>query len=260
MKLALPPDSTSVSLLVFLQDATALDGAGLTGLAYNTGSLTAYYARAGAAAVQINLATQTAAGAYSSGGFVAVDGTNMPGVYRLDIPDNALLSGTPSVMVIIKGATNLVPKTIEIQLASVPAAVASLASAVITSASLSAGALTAIAGSILSTAANKLVTDASGNVSLATGGIGANQVSAAAAAKITDIFMRRALGDIRASANGDPVTINSALGALARLANKFEFIDDATMRVYAEDGTTPFIDITVYRDTTGITGMTPEAA
>lgn len=115
-KLAIMPGSTSQILYLFIQDSSVTTGAGLTGLAYNTGSLTAYYVRPGGSATSITLATQTATGAYSSGGFVAVDGTNMPGVYRFDPPDAALASGVRSVLIMLKGAANMAPCLLEIDL------------------------------------------------------------------------------------------------------------------------------------------------
>lgn len=116
MKQLITKGATSVSVNVFIRDNSVTTGAGLTGLAYNTASLTAYYTRQNAAATAITLATQTATGAYSSGGFVAVDGTNMPGLYRLDIPDAVLASGVNAAYIMLKGATNMEPCVIEIEL------------------------------------------------------------------------------------------------------------------------------------------------
>jgi hypothetical protein len=116
MKLALPKGATSQTVLIFIQDSTSTGGAGKTGLAFNTASLTAYYARPRAAAVAITLATQTVTGAYSSGGFVEIDATNMPGLYRFDPPDAVLATGVDSVVVMLKGATGMAPLPLEIQL------------------------------------------------------------------------------------------------------------------------------------------------
>lgn len=118
MKLIVTKGATSVSVNVFIRDTSVTTGAGLTGLAFNSGSLTAYYTRQNAAATAITLATQTATGAYSSGGFVAVDGTNMPGLYRLDIPDAVLATGVNTAYIMLKGATNMEPCVIEIELAA----------------------------------------------------------------------------------------------------------------------------------------------
>ena len=117
MKLQLKKDSTSVSIYVFIQDSSVATGAGLTGLVYNSSSLVAYYVRAAGTATQITLATLAAANsAYSSGGFKEIDATNMPGVYRLDLPDAVIATGVNSVVVMLKGATNMAPVVLEIQL------------------------------------------------------------------------------------------------------------------------------------------------
>lgn len=115
MKLSLKAGTTSKTVNIFMQDSSSTTGAGLTGLVFNTSSLTAYYALQRAAATSITLATQTVTGAWSSGGFVEISSANMPGWYRFDIPDAALASGTFS-SIHFKGATNLAPLPIEIEL------------------------------------------------------------------------------------------------------------------------------------------------
>ena len=115
MKLSILAGSTSQTINVFIQDSSSSTGAGLTGLAYNSGSLTAYYALPRAAATSITLATQTVTGAYSSGGFVEISSANMPGWYRFDVPDAAIASGR-FTSIHLKGATNMAPLPIEIEL------------------------------------------------------------------------------------------------------------------------------------------------
>lgn len=119
-KLALRAGATSKTVYLFINDSSSTVGAGLTGLAYNTASLVASYVRPLGSRVAITLATQTVTGAFSSGGFVEVDATNMPGLYRLDLPDAAIASGVDSVVVMLKGATNMAPAVLEIQLANSP--------------------------------------------------------------------------------------------------------------------------------------------
>jgi hypothetical protein len=118
-KLQILKGATDQTIQVFIQDSSKTTGEGLAGLAYNTGSLTAYYSRPGSAAAAITLATQTYNGAHSDGGFVAVDGTNMPGVYRLDLPDAVCATGVDSVILQLKGAANMSQCVVEIQLAAV---------------------------------------------------------------------------------------------------------------------------------------------
>lgn len=119
MKLALVKGTTSFQVAVFIRDTSVTTGAGLTGLVFNTSNLAAYYWRPGGTATAITLATlANAQAAWSSGGFVAVDGTNMPGLYRLDIPNAVLASGVDTCYVMLRGAANMEPVTIEIQLTS----------------------------------------------------------------------------------------------------------------------------------------------
>jgi hypothetical protein len=109
-------DSTNVTINVFIKNKTLNDGSGLTGLAFNTGSLTCYYIRPGANAAIINLATQTVTGAHTAGGFVEVDAANMPGIYRLDLPDAVVASGVGTVQIMLRGAANMADTVVEIQL------------------------------------------------------------------------------------------------------------------------------------------------
>jgi hypothetical protein len=117
MKLKIKEGTTSKLVKLFIQDSSATDGSGLTGLLYNSASLTAYYIPEGdASATAITLATATV-GTYTSGGFKEVDSTNMPGVYELGLPD-AVIDATSegSVVVMLKGATNMAPVLLEIEL------------------------------------------------------------------------------------------------------------------------------------------------
>lgn len=118
-KLEILAGTTSKLVQVFIQDSSSTIGAGLTGLVFNSGSLTAYYYREGAAsAVAITLATMTL-GTWATGGFVVVDGTNMPGCYQLAIPDAAVAAGAKSVLIMLKGAANMAPTLLEIELTAI---------------------------------------------------------------------------------------------------------------------------------------------
>lgn len=119
MKLNRYIGATSQTVYLFIRDSSSTTGAGLTGLAYNTSSLVAYYVRTRGSSTAITLATLAAANSsYSSGGFKEVDSTNLPGVYRFDIPDACLASGADSVVIVLKGAANMVPVGLEIDLDS----------------------------------------------------------------------------------------------------------------------------------------------
>lgn len=111
--------ATSQVLYVEILDSASTTGGRKTGLAFNTASLVGSYVRNGAARTAITLATQTAAGAYSSGGFVEVDATNVPGIYRFDVPDAAFASGADSVVVTLKGAAGMVQVSEEVQLVAI---------------------------------------------------------------------------------------------------------------------------------------------
>jgi len=114
MKLKIQQGSTSQLAAVFIQDSSATDGSGLTGLAYNSSGLTWYWFQAGdASPTQVTPATATV-GTWASGGFVEVDSTNMPGVYEIGIPDAAINAAGITYMM-LKGATDMAPVLIEIE-------------------------------------------------------------------------------------------------------------------------------------------------
>lgn len=115
-KLSRKVGATSQIFQVFIQDSSSTTGAGLTGLVFNTASLTAYYHRdTDTTATAISLVTMTS-GTFTSSGFVQVDATNMPGVYQFCPPNAALASGASSCVIMLKGATNMAPLVLEIDL------------------------------------------------------------------------------------------------------------------------------------------------
>lgn len=108
--------STSQCVGVFVSDSSSSTGAGLTGLAYNTASLTCYYylpATAGTATT-CGLASSTL-GTYTSGAFKEISSSNMPGWYEFCPPNAALASGAEAVFQ-LKGATNMAPTNLRIVL------------------------------------------------------------------------------------------------------------------------------------------------
>jgi hypothetical protein len=110
--------STSVRRLIFIADSSSTVGAGLANLAYDTASLVAYYFAGDLSnEVQITLAEATL-GTWASGGFVAVNNTNMPGWYEIGIP-NAALDGGNECAIQLRGAANMVPVNIHIELDAV---------------------------------------------------------------------------------------------------------------------------------------------
>lgn len=113
----IPAGTTSKDIIVPVYDSSVTTGAKLTGLVYNTSGLAAYYTRQGVAgaAVQISLVDKTK-GTWTSGGFKAADETNMPGDYELGIPDAALAAGATWVKIQLRGAANMKPVDILIDL------------------------------------------------------------------------------------------------------------------------------------------------
>lgn len=87
----------------------------MTGVAF--GDITGYYYRSGAGAIVELAALKTMTlGTWATEGFIEVDASNMPGYYQLGLPDAALLTGADQVNIMLKGAVNMAPLPIEIQL------------------------------------------------------------------------------------------------------------------------------------------------
>lgn len=120
MKLHVKKGSTSLRLMVFIADSSSTTGAGKTGLAYNSSGIKWYYWRGdtgNAGGVSVTLATATR-GTFTSGGFIEIDSTNLPGWYEIGVPDAAIASGSDSVVMMLHGVTNMAPLPLEIQLVS----------------------------------------------------------------------------------------------------------------------------------------------
>lgn len=116
MKLEKLAGATSEIWQVFIQDTSQTNGAGLTGLVFNTAGLSAYYHRdTDTTATAVSLVTMTV-GTFTSSGFKEIDSTNMPGWYQFCPPNAALASGAKSCAFHLKGATNMAPLPIEVQL------------------------------------------------------------------------------------------------------------------------------------------------
>jgi hypothetical protein len=110
--------ATSQRRYIFIGDSSSTTGAGLANLAHNSSGLVAYYIAGDLNnEVQITLVAATL-GTYTSGGFVAVDNTTMPGWYEIGIPD-AALDGGNQVAIQFRGAANMVPVNLYIDLDAV---------------------------------------------------------------------------------------------------------------------------------------------
>ena len=119
--ITIAPGSTSQSIELYL---------GVTGLTASTSGLSARYNRTRTASVSIPLVARTIAQAWTSGGFAEVDATNMPGVYRLDIPNEAVDVGADDVTVVVRGASGTNGAVMTVKLSSGGLTEAQTASAV----------------------------------------------------------------------------------------------------------------------------------
>ena len=119
--ITIAPGSTSQSIELYL---------GATGLTASTSGLSARYNRTRTASVSIPLVARTIAQAWTAGGFAEVDSTNMPGIYRLDLPDAALAAGADDVTVVVRGASGTNGAVMTVKLSSGGLTAAQTASAV----------------------------------------------------------------------------------------------------------------------------------
>ncbi len=109
--ITIAPGSTSQSIELYL---------GATGLVFNTSGLAAYYVRNQSAPVAITLVTQTATGAWSSGGFAEISSSLVPGVYRLDVPNAAFAAGASDVTIVVRGAIGTNGAVLTVNLIAAP--------------------------------------------------------------------------------------------------------------------------------------------
>ena len=119
--ITIAPGSTSQSIELYL---------GAIGLTASTSGLSAYYNRTRSADVQINLQARNITQNWTSGGFAEVNPNTMPGVYRLDIPNEALAAGADDVTVVVRGASGTNGAVMSIKLSSGGLTTAQTASAV----------------------------------------------------------------------------------------------------------------------------------
>jgi hypothetical protein len=120
--ITIAPASTSQSIELYL---------GATGLTFSTSGLAAYYVRNQSAPVAITLVTQTATGAWSSGGFAEISSSLVPGVYRLDVPNAAFSAGASDVTIVVRGASGTNGAVLTVTLSSGGLTAAQTAAAVL---------------------------------------------------------------------------------------------------------------------------------
>lgn len=115
--------ATNVSVpFYFVDDVGGTNpGEPTTGLLFSdieTGG-SASYQRQGEARVDFSLITlASASAAHADGGFILVDDTEMPGVYRCDIPDAAVAAGVDFVIIYLRAASgnNTITRPLKIDL------------------------------------------------------------------------------------------------------------------------------------------------
>lgn len=220
MKLQLVKASTDVSIYVLIQDSSSAIGAGLTGLAYDTASLVFYYVRPLGSASQLVLVTQTVGGAHTDGGFVEVSSANMPGVYRVDLSDAICATGVGSVFGMFKGAADMAPLPLEIQLTDfdMNTATVAIGSGGIQTTSFAAGAIDAAA--------------------IAADAIGSSEFAQSAAQEVADEVLNR---DLVGGSSGNTRNVRNAL----RILRNRGAIAGGTLTVYEEDDSSPAWTATV---------------
>jgi hypothetical protein len=104
-------------------DGGTSPGEPTTGLLFSnieTGGSASYH-RQGAARVDFTLVTVAVAGVHTDGGFIEIDATNMPGLYRLDVPDAAFLTGVDyvTIQLVEAGGNNTLMRPLLIDLTDV---------------------------------------------------------------------------------------------------------------------------------------------
>lgn len=239
-----PAGATSQSMTVFIGDLSSNDGTGKTGLAFDTASLTCYSVVPGAAAAAVTLATlATPQAAWSSGGFKEVDATNMPGVYRFDIPD-ALIASAGKVTIVFRGAADMMQATVDIEV-SPSVAVASIANGAIAAATFAAGAIDATAIAAGAIAADAFAAGAIDAAAIAADAIDASALKADAVAEI----WAYACTEPAAVVASAPTAIAALSWLLTMSRNKLA-VTATSMKLKADDGSTDIATSTISDDGT----------
>ena len=115
-KLSVGVGSTGRSEYIYIIDSLSSTGLGKTNISFNTSGLNGHYVRSAGSATTITFVSQTATGSWTSGGWAEVDSVRMAGIYRVDLPDAIFAAGSDKAIVVIKGAANTIPVTLEYQI------------------------------------------------------------------------------------------------------------------------------------------------
>lgn len=109
-------DASSQSIDVFLQSIAS--GTGVTGVAHNASGLAVWFRRGSRTQpAKVGLNTLASAdSAYTSGGWVEVNSSSMPGQYRLDLPDASVATGVDRVYFYVQMTNGTLPYPFEVEL------------------------------------------------------------------------------------------------------------------------------------------------
>ena len=239
-KLTVKAGSTSRLEHVFILDSTSTTGAGKTGL--TNASVTAFYFRPGDTTTTGRSITLSAGtlGTWSSGGFIQVNATDMPGLYEFGIPNAVFAAGVNHAVVMIKG-TGIAPvlleydlvaydplDTVRLGLTAMPSVASGSAGAIITSGTGTAQLNVSsgnVAGSVASVATGGITSG-----SFATGAITATTLAAnslTASALATDAVAEIADGVWDEAYSGH--TTAGTFGKLMDLLRKSNLVTEGTV-------------------------------
>jgi hypothetical protein len=193
--------STGQFLPISAQDSSLTTGDGLPGLEFDTPGLECSYDRPDTGSVPVALADMTL-GVWASGGFKEVDAADQPGDYHLGIPNAALVPGARWVRVHLRGAADMAPVILLVELVTEDlAAVAGRLPA-----ALVGGRMDASVGAM----ANDVVTAAA----IAADAIGASELAAGAVTEIQAGLSTLDAAGVRAAVGLAAANLDAQLDAL----------------------------------------------
>lgn len=104
--------------MIFVQKTNTTTGVGLTGLTSASAGLTWYYYRDDQSSATVVSIVGETLGTWTSGGFVEIDATHLPGFYEIGVPNAAIAStNSPAWAYLqLQGAASMVPVNIELEL------------------------------------------------------------------------------------------------------------------------------------------------
>lgn len=120
MKQIIKSGTTSKRLVIFIQKTNTTTGVGLTGVTSASAGLTWYYYRDDQTASTVVSVVAETLGTWTSGGFVEIDATHLPGFYEIGVPNAAIASTNAPTWVYmqLQGAASMVPVNIELELSA----------------------------------------------------------------------------------------------------------------------------------------------